>query len=160
MWKPHEKTQSVTQCDATDPREWIWDPTSINRSQSHVDVFQSPFPSLLKSHSYSRLNSMEIPFPWKLPFPVHISTTIPPPWMAWKLHDDIWNCFHAGNVTVVKCVTNITTNTQTTKNSSLPRWLQIVIMWPTTCGHIMKRCGCLSVRLSVCHVSYLENGAR
>ena len=35
-----------------------------------------------------------------------------------------------------------------------------LIMWPTTCGHIMKRCGCLSVRLSVCHVSYLENGAR
>ena len=36
----------------------------------------------------------------------------------------------------------------------------LLIMWPTTCGHIMKRCGCLSVRLSVCHVSYLENGAR
>jgi len=30
------------------------------------------------------------------------------------------------------------------------------IMWPTACGHIMKRCGCLSV----CHVSYLKNGAR
>ena len=25
-----------------------------------------------------------------------------------------------------------------------------VVMWPTMCGHIMKRCGCLSVRLSVC----------
>jgi len=40
----------------------------------------------------------------------------------------------------------------------------LFIMWPTTCGHIMKRCGCLSLRLSVClsvcHVSYLENGAR
>ena len=35
-----------------------------------------------------------------------------------------------------------------------------LIMWPTMCGHIMKRCGCLSVRLSVCHMSYLENGAR
>ena len=30
-------------------------------------------------------------------------------------------------------------------------------MWPTTCGHIMKRCGCLSVRLSVtCHISKTE----
>ena len=25
-----------------------------------------------------------------------------------------------------------------------------IFMWPTMCGHIMKRCGCLSVRLSVC----------
>ena len=39
-------------------------------------------------------------------------------------------------------------------------WWSGFIMWPTTCGHIMKRCGCLSVCLSVCHVSYLENGAR
>jgi len=31
------------------------------------------------------------------------------------------------------------------------------IMWPTTCGHIMKRCGCLSVCLSVtCHISKTE----
>ena len=35
-----------------------------------------------------------------------------------------------------------------------------IFMWPTMCGHIMKRCGCLFVCLSVCHVSYLENGAR
>ena len=32
-----------------------------------------------------------------------------------------------------------------------------IVMWPTTCGHIMKRCGCLSVRLSVtCHISKTE----
>ena len=34
-------------------------------------------------------------------------------------------------------------------------------MWPTMCGHIMKRCGCLSVHLSVClsvtcHISKTE----
>ena len=27
---------------------------------------------------------------------------------------------------------------------------KFLVMWPTMCGHIMKRCGCLSVRLSVC----------
>ena len=29
-------------------------------------------------------------------------------------------------------------------------FLSFIIMWPTTCGHIMKRCGCLSVCPSVC----------
>ena len=71
-------------------------------------------------------------------------------------------------ITAVQCTT-VRPRSSDARQVALPVLRGIVesmmfIMWPTMCGHIMKRCGCLSVCpsvcLSVCHVSYLENGAR